>query len=212
MCKFVYQGYLLWGVLCLVAQSCPTLCNPWTLACQATLSMRFSRQEYWSGLLCPPAGDLLNPGLLHCRQIFYCLSHQGIPWILEWVGSPFFSVSSLDMNKTYLIFKCIVDWQPLEKAKDGYRHLCLGIETAYMSYYLMGLFINPLQQWRQALSEEITESTLLQKLLITIFIIIWCLSLKIWNVKRKLALNIGEGNGTPLQYSCLENPMDRGAW
>ena len=22
----------------------------------------------------------------------------------------------------------------------------------------------------------------------------------------------GEGDGTPLQYSCLENPMDRGAW
>ena len=26
------------------------------------------------------------------------------------------------------------------------------------------------------------------------------------------ASNNGEGNGTPLQYSCLENPMDRGAW
>ena len=25
-------------------------------------------------------------------------------------------------------------------------------------------------------------------------------------------LSNGEGNGTPLQYSCLENPMDRGAW
>ena len=25
-------------------------------------------------------------------------------------------------------------------------------------------------------------------------------------------LRIGEGNGTPLQYPCLENPMDRGAW
>ena len=25
-------------------------------------------------------------------------------------------------------------------------------------------------------------------------------------------LYFGEGNGTPLQYSCLENPMDRGAW
>ena len=24
--------------------------------------------------------------------------------------------------------------------------------------------------------------------------------------------DIGEGHGTPLQYSCLENPMDRGAW
>ena len=26
------------------------------------------------------------------------------------------------------------------------------------------------------------------------------------------ALKMGEGNGTPLQYSCLENPMDGGAW
>ena len=27
-----------------------------------------------------------------------------------------------------------------------------------------------------------------------------------------LGRSSGEGNGTPLQYSCLENPMDRGAW
>ena len=27
-----------------------------------------------------------------------------------------------------------------------------------------------------------------------------------------LYIRIGEGNGTPLQYSCLENPMDGGAW
>ena len=27
-----------------------------------------------------------------------------------------------------------------------------------------------------------------------------------------LARSPGEGNGNPLQYSCLENPMDRGAW
>ena len=26
------------------------------------------------------------------------------------------------------------------------------------------------------------------------------------------SLDFGEGNGTPLQYSCLENPMDGGAW
>ena len=31
---------------------------------------------------------------------------------------------------------------------------------------------------------------------------------KIYKQLRKL----GEGNGTPLQYSCLENPMDGGAW
>ena len=26
------------------------------------------------------------------------------------------------------------------------------------------------------------------------------------------SVTLGEGNGTPLQYSCLENPMDGGAW
>ena len=35
----------------------------WTVACQAPLSMRFSRQEYWSGLPRPPPGDLPNPGI-----------------------------------------------------------------------------------------------------------------------------------------------------
>ena len=37
----------------------------WTVACQATLSMGFSRQEYWSGLPRPPPGDLPNPGIKH---------------------------------------------------------------------------------------------------------------------------------------------------
>ena len=31
-------------------------------------------------------------------------------------------------------------------------------------------------------------------------------------IYRELVMEIGEGNGTPLQYSCLENPMDGGAW
>ena len=34
-----------------------------TVAGQAPLSMEFSRQEYWSGLLCPPPGDLPDPGI-----------------------------------------------------------------------------------------------------------------------------------------------------
>ena len=33
----------------------------WTVAHQAPLSMGFSRQEYWTGLPCPPRGDLPNP-------------------------------------------------------------------------------------------------------------------------------------------------------
>ena len=35
----------------------------WTVAHQASLSMEFSRQEYWSGLPFPSPGDLLDPGI-----------------------------------------------------------------------------------------------------------------------------------------------------
>ena len=35
----------------------------WTVACQAPLSMGFSRQEYWSGLPYSPPGDLPDPGM-----------------------------------------------------------------------------------------------------------------------------------------------------
>ena len=45
----------------LVAESCPALATPWTVARQAPLSMGFSRQEYWTGLPCPPPGDLPDP-------------------------------------------------------------------------------------------------------------------------------------------------------
>ena len=37
--------------------------TPWTVACQAPLSMRFSRQEYWSGVPFPLPVDLPDPGI-----------------------------------------------------------------------------------------------------------------------------------------------------
>ena len=46
-----------------VAQLCPTLRPPWTVAYQSPPSMGFSRQEYWSGLPFPSPGDLPNPGI-----------------------------------------------------------------------------------------------------------------------------------------------------
>ena len=47
----------------LVSKSCPTLVTPWTVACQAPLSMGFSRKEYWSGLPFLSPGDLPDPGI-----------------------------------------------------------------------------------------------------------------------------------------------------
>ena len=57
----------------------------WTVAHQVPLSLEFSRQEYWIGLLFPSAADLSDPGiepkspvslgLLYCRWILYSLSY-----------------------------------------------------------------------------------------------------------------------------------------
>ena len=47
----------------LVTQLCSTLCNPWAVAHQDPLSIKFSRQEHWSGLPFPAPGHLPNPGI-----------------------------------------------------------------------------------------------------------------------------------------------------
>ena len=47
----------------LVTKSCLNLATPRTVACQAPLSMGFSRQEYWSRLPFPSAGDLPDSGI-----------------------------------------------------------------------------------------------------------------------------------------------------
>ena len=44
-------------------QSCLILVTPWTVACQAPLSMRFSRQAYWNGLPFPSPGALPDLGI-----------------------------------------------------------------------------------------------------------------------------------------------------
>ena len=56
--------YVCAGACMLSCFSCVQLfVTPWTIACQALLSVGFFRQEYWSGLPCPPPGDLSDPGI-----------------------------------------------------------------------------------------------------------------------------------------------------
>ena len=47
----------------LVTKLCLTLVTPWTVACQDPLPIRFSRQEYWSGVPFPSPGDHPDPGI-----------------------------------------------------------------------------------------------------------------------------------------------------
>ena len=66
-------------------QSCDLFVTLQIVAHQAPLSMGFPRQEHWSGLPCPPAGHLPNPGtkptspMSLLLQIILLLSHQGSP-------------------------------------------------------------------------------------------------------------------------------------
>ena len=85
----------------LVRQLCLTLVTPWTVARQVPLSMGFSRQKYWSGQPFPSPGVFptqgSNPGLLHCRQILYHLSHQISPHDLQ------ISISSTNLSQHFKI-------------------------------------------------------------------------------------------------------------
>ena len=92
-------------VLCLAAPWFLTLCDPTDcsppgsavhgdspgkntgVGCHARLQGIFPTQR-------------LNPGLPYCREILYCLSHQGSPRILEWVAYPFARGSSPPRNRT----------------------------------------------------------------------------------------------------------------
>ena len=105
----------------------------WTVAHQASPSMGYSRQEYWSGLPFPSPGDLLDPGIeprshVSCtgRWVLYCWRHLDLPG-----GS------------------------------DGKASACSAGDPGLIP---------------------------------------------------GLGRSSREGNGNPLQYSRLENPMDRGAW
>ena len=59
--------------------------TPWTVAFQAPLSMKFFRQQYWSGLSFPPSGNLPNPGIESTSLLSPSLPLDSLP--LHHVGS-----------------------------------------------------------------------------------------------------------------------------
>ena len=67
-------NYYLGGCGGLVTKSYSALATPWTVACQAPLSMGFSRQEYTSGLPFPSPEDLPDPGIEPASPMLPALS------------------------------------------------------------------------------------------------------------------------------------------
>ena len=77
------------------------LYSPWNSPCQNAGMVNLSLLQ---GIF-PTQG--WNPGLPHCRQILYQLSHKGSPRILDWVDYPFSSESSQPRNRTRV--SCIAE-------------------------------------------------------------------------------------------------------
>ena len=85
--------------------------TPWTITCQAPLSMRLSRQEDWSGLPCPSPGDLPDPGIEPRSPTSQAnslpLSHQGNSFcllVVTFLMNCFFKLSAYFSSGKLCVF------------------------------------------------------------------------------------------------------------
>ena len=95
--------------VCLIAQSCLTLYDPMDCSLQGSSVHGYSPGKN-TGVGCHALLQGIfptqrwNPGLSHCRQILYFLSHQGSPRILEWIVYPFSKGASWPRYQTEVSF------------------------------------------------------------------------------------------------------------
>ena len=112
-----------WWHLCacmLSCFSCVQLCDPMNIACQAPLSMGFSRQEYWSGLPFPPQGIFPIQGLiLHLLQLLHC-------WQILYLWATGEAHLMFIEHLLYASFYCMLGMIPDSgnSAIDKHTHLC----------------------------------------------------------------------------------------
>ena len=92
VCAFVTQSYL--------------FATPWTAAIQASLSMGFSRQEYWSGLLFPSPGHLPDPGIKPRSPALQADSLLSKPPGMLLTSHLLFSLGNMFTAFLYICLKC----------------------------------------------------------------------------------------------------------
>ena len=100
--------------------------TPWAVACQATLSREFLRQEYWSGLPFPTSGDLSNPEInLH---------------LLHWQADSL-SLHDLESHGHHHLPK--ISFNKIHEAEYIMRNI--GLEEAQAGIKIAGRCINSLR-------------------------------------------------------------------
>ena len=159
--------------------------SQWAIVHQVPLSMGFSRQEYWSGLLCPPPGDLPDPGIEPVSLLSPVLAGECFTTSANWEAGN-------SLVYTYIL--SLLDLLPTPGS-----HLTLPPHPSPLGHHRA-------LSWAPCAVQHLPTSYLFN----------------MWQSPPVNAGDVGSipgsgrspggGNGNPHQYSCLENPMDRGAW
>ena len=188
--------------------------TPWTVALQASLSMGFPRQEYWSGLPFLSPGNLPDPGIKPMPPESSALAGGFFTTVPHRKPLVFLQFSSVQSLILYDLMDCSMPALSV-------HHQLLGFTQTHVHW--VGDAIQP----SHPLSSPSSAVNLSQHHF-SVKIYIWQYHLFLKTVGsdgKESAHNVGdlglipesrrspgEGNGSPLQYSCLENPTDGGAW
>ena len=79
--------------------------TPWTVACQAPLSMSFCRKEYWSGLSFPSPGDLPDPGIKSTPLVSPALAVRFFTTSARWEFNG--AISYIEVFKPSWVYFCV---------------------------------------------------------------------------------------------------------
>jgi len=204
---FVHKQFCLCSLMfSSVTQLCLTICDLMIITCQASLSITNS----WSSLrltsiksvmpsshliLCRPL--LLLPPIPPSIRVFSNESTLHMRWPKYWS----FSFSIIPSNEHPGLISFRMDWLDLLAVQGTLKSLLQHHSSKASILQHSAFFTVQLSHPYMTTGNTIalTRWTFVGKVTSLLF-----------NMLSRL--DIGEGNGTPLQYSCLENPMDGGAW
>ena len=156
---------------------------PWTVICQPPLSMGFPKQEYWSGVPIPSPGDPPDPGI---EPRSPALQGDSLP--SEPPGKPYLSKPKFNLG-----LGNYHQWTDHERNQFSPWLRVWDIVSSSSLKWVVATGI----KYRLSCSSNGKESA--------------CDAGDQGSIPG-LGSSSGEGTGNPLQYSCLENSMDREAW
>ena len=144
------SDYLIFvACLCMLSRLDPVwlFATLWTVARQAPLSMGFSRQEYWSGLPCPPPGDLPDPWIKPLSLTLTALAGGFYTTNATWEKWLYILVSPLSLwNSPSELRPCLLDWSPQSicwiKKFSTFRLCIFSVDRSTGAYSVCVLWVN----------------------------------------------------------------------